>query len=69
MSKKKKKGSNVPKAQILDRGSFQPRRPSSKWALSVCVAFAGIFFIYGEKKMMFQGYVIFNATLLDFTVK
>lgn len=49
-------------------GNFLPLTPSSKLALSVCMALAGIFSSL-EKKNNVSGYVIFNATLLDFTVK
>lgn len=48
--------------------NFLPPGPSSKLALSLCLVLSGILFIYEEKNDV-SGDVIFNATLLDFTVK
>lgn len=59
---------NILKAAIFDIDNFLPLRPSSKLAVSPCLVLSGNFFIYGEKNDV-SGYVIFNATLLDFTVK
>lgn len=50
----KKKSFNHLKAQIFDTDNFLPLGPSSELALSPCLVLSGTFFIYGEKKKMFQ---------------
>lgn len=64
----KAKSFSIPKGQIFDMDNFLPPGPSSKLALSLCLVLSGILFICEEKNDV-SGDVIFNATLLDFTVK
>lgn len=56
------------KAQILDTDDFLPLRPSGTLVLSMCMVLSGVFPSMQEKNDV-SSCVIFNATLLDFTVK
>lgn len=68
MNPRSPKSLNIAKIQIFDQGNFLPLRGRRQIGTSNVRGFIWYFFIDGEKNDV-SGYVIFSATLLDFTVK